>query len=200
MSAIPLSDLARAGQWQEGFLRVLPAIQTHAEIQFRRLSAERRADAIQEAIASACVSYQILAAKGRLHVAHPATLANYAVKRAGSGRHVGGHRNSQDVMSLLARRKHGFSVRSLSRRHDSAGMEPLVLEERGFGPADVAAFNIDFADWLRSRTHRERRIIRRLASGDRTTAVADRFGLSLGRVSQLRRQFEKSWEQFTSAA
>lgn len=74
MSAVP-----QTAGWQAGFLNLLPAVQTHAQIQFRHLPLEQREDAIQEAIASACVSYQILAAEGRLHVAHPGTLATFAV-------------------------------------------------------------------------------------------------------------------------
>ena len=40
------------------------------------------------------------------------------------------------------------------------------------------------------------RIAQNLAEGQSTTAVAGQFGLTLGRVSQLRRRFEKSWLSF----
>ena len=43
---------------------------------------------------------------------------------------------------------------------------------------------------------RHRRIINALAGGDRTMAVAERFGVSPARVSQLRREYERSWQQF----
>jgi DNA-directed RNA polymerase specialized sigma24 family protein len=77
--------------WQAGFLSVLPTVKAHARIQFRKLAAHEREDAVQEAIASACASYQRLAAKGQLHTAHASTLAKYAVNFVRSGRHVGGN-------------------------------------------------------------------------------------------------------------
>ena len=68
--------------WQAGFLNVLPAVQTHAQIQFRNLPLEQREDLIQECIASACVAYQRLAAQGKLHLACSSSLATYAVRQA----------------------------------------------------------------------------------------------------------------------
>jgi hypothetical protein len=35
-----------------------------------------------------------------------------------------------------------------------------------------------------------------LAAGERTTDVARRFGVSLARISQLRRELERSWLAF----
>ena len=51
---------------------------------------------------------------------------------------------------------------------------------------------------LRSRIEedRDRKIAEALADGHRATDIAVRFGLTLGRVSQLRREFEKSWLAF----
>ena len=59
-----------------------------------------------------------------------------------------------------------------------------------------AAFNIDFQHWLSSFNHRDRNIIASLAAGEDTYTVADRFGTTPSRVSELRRQFERSWESF----
>ena len=52
-----MTEVLSAADWQPAFLSVLPAVQSDAQIKFRKLSAQRREDAIQEAIASACVSY-----------------------------------------------------------------------------------------------------------------------------------------------
>ena len=105
MSAVAQST---AG-WQAGFLSVLPAVTTHARIQFRRLPPDRKEEAVQEAIASACVSYQRLAARGRLHAARPGTLATFAVNFVRNGRHVGGRQDgARDVMSPAAQARHRF--------------------------------------------------------------------------------------------
>ena len=84
-------------------------------------------------------------------------------------------------------------------------LEPLAqveiaMKTRDFSPADVAAFRIDFAEWLTGFPRRDRRIIGRMISGDGTFAVADRFGVTPGRISQLRRKYELSWRVFQREA
>ncbi|MGD0461559.1 MAG: helix-turn-helix domain-containing protein [Tepidisphaeraceae bacterium] len=70
------------------------------------------------------------------------------------------------------------------------------MEDRKVPVPDLAAFRIDFPRWLRMLTGRDRKIVYALTSGERTSAVAERFGLSEGRVSQLRRKFEQLWRTF----
>ena len=53
-----------------------------------------------------------------------------------------------------------------------------------------------FPVWLDSFSSRDRKIAEALAEGGSTSEVARRFGITLGRVSQLRRKFEKSWLEF----
>ena len=179
-----MSGLISTG-WQAGFLTVLPAVQTHAQIRFRKLPAERRADAVQEAIASACVSYRLLAAQGRLHEAHPGSVAGFAVKFVRNGRHVGGRQDAaRDALSPAAQRRYRFCAAGIDRYDRKASIP------------DIAAFRIDFAEWLKGLTHRDRHIVAALARGDQTSAVADRFGLTPGRISQLRRKYEHLWLTF----
>ena len=204
MSAVPQS----LDGWQSSFLQVLPAVETHARIQFRRLPLEQREDAVQEAIASACVSFQVLAANGKLTVAHPSTLATYAVKFVRNHRHVGGHQDGpRDVMSPVCQRRHGVKVVSYDRhqvpaslRDGSDGWKRVAVADRNANIPDVIAFALDFGRWLQILSHRDRSIIQALTSGDTTKAVADQFGLSEGRVSQLRRKFEQLWRVFQGEA
>jgi hypothetical protein len=189
-----------AASWQAGFLSVLPAIQTHATIKFRRLRAERREEAIQEAIAAACVSYQLLAVQGRLHVAHASTLADYAVKHVRSGRHIGGAQDAaKDVLSPAAALRHGVRAIRFSQR-GSGGMQGwrrVVVEGRGrVSIADLAAFRVDFARFLKTLGRRDQRVIDCFVRGDRTGEVAAIFGLTPGRISQLRTRFERQWRNF----
>jgi len=65
---------------------------------------------------------------------------------------------------------------------------------------DLAAFRIDFTRWIQLLTDRDRKIINVLSGGDTTKAVAQQFGLSEGRVSQLRRRFEQLWRIFQGEA
>ena len=200
MSAIPSSD------WQAGFLNVLPTVQTHAQIQFRHLPPQRREDAVQEAIAAAVVAYRRLVAQGRLQFAHASTIATNAVRFVRNGRHVGGRQDTaRDVMSPACQRRRGVRVVSYQRMPPRSGpgnqgWQQLVIADRKFPIPDTAAFRIDFATWLKTLTHRDRRIIAAFIRGDGTMAVADKFGVTQGRVSQLRRQYQQRWEVFQKQA
>ena len=197
MSTVPHASGHSTG-WQAGFMSVLPAVATHANIQFRRLSPERREDAVQEAIASACVSYRSLAAKGRPHAARPSTLATFAVNHVRNGRHVGGSQDpARDALSPAAQARHRFRTTGYDvYDRDTGGWRQLAVADRRDPVPDTAAFRIDFARWLRTLARRDQRIISALIGGDGTGAVAGRFGLSPARVSQLRRRYEQLWRAF----
>jgi len=190
--------------WQLGFLQILPAVQTHAQIRFRQLRAERREEAIQETIAAACVNYQLAAVQGKLDVVSPGPLADFAVRHVKTGRHVGGSQDgARDVLSRVCQARHGVEVVSSDRHrvpgslHDgSDGWKMIAIADRRASIPDVAALRIDFADWLKTLTRRDRRIVNVLAQGQRTMEVAQKFKVTPGRISQLRCRFERSWKSF----
>ena len=62
----------------------------------------------------------------------------------------------------------------------------------------MSMFRTDFRAWRASRTERDRRILDDLMLGERTLDVAGKYGLSLGRVSQLRREFLLDWRRYVS--
>jgi hypothetical protein len=204
MSVIPHASC----DWHAGFLKVLPAVETHARIRFRRLNADRREEAIQETIAAACLNFQLAAAQGKLNVVHPSSLADFAVRHVRTGRHVGGSQDAaRDVMSPVCQRRHGVEVVSIDRdrlpaslRDGTDGWKRIAVADRKANIPDLSAFRIDFAGWLQTLTHRDREIICAFSGGDSTKAVAERFGLSEGRVSQLRRKFERLWHSFQGEA
>ena len=188
-----MSAATQISNWHAGFLRVLPAVQTHAQIQFRKLPALHREEAMAEAVASAAVSYQMLAAKGKLHVARFSTLATYAVLHVRNGRHVGGHQDAaSDVMSPVACQRHSIKLASVG----CDGWHGMLIASRRADVPELAAFRIDFDHWFSMFARRDRKIIAALASGERTKTVADRFGITPGRVSQLRRHYERHWLLF----
>jgi FixJ family two-component response regulator len=65
---------------------------------------------------------------------------------------------------------------------------------------DLAAFRIDFPRWLRMLTGRDRSVISALIAGEHPSAIADRFNVTRGRISQLRRKFEQLWRKFQGEA
>jgi hypothetical protein len=186
--------------WQAGFLSILPAVQTHARIRFGKLPAHQREEAIQETVAAACVQFQRAAARGKLEAVRPGTLADFAVRHARTGRHVGGQQDAaKDVLSPVCQQRHKVRVRSYPPDPSTDGTEcwrQIAIADRKASIPDTAAFRIDFACWLGELSRRDRRIIAGLASGDHTNAVAGRFGITPGRVSQLRRKYEHLWQAF----
>jgi hypothetical protein len=195
MSAVP-----HHSGWQADFLTLLPTVQSQANLHFRGLPAERRADAVQEAIACACVSYQQLVVQGRLHVAHPSTLAKFAIRFARAGRHVGGHQDkAKDVLSPACQRQGRVRVVSTHVPQvdgDSSDWKPLAVADRKASIPDTAAFRIDFEQWLSTLPRRDRRIIAMLITGEQSRVVAKRCAMSAGRISQLRKRYERQWQAF----
>jgi len=106
-------------------------------------------------------------------------------------------------MSATCQRRHCVRV-SRYFEHRSAdiadGWRQVILADRKARIPDLAAFRIDFPQWLQTLSRRDRGVINALTSGERTKSMAERFGLSEGRVSLLRRKFEKLWLTFQGEA
>jgi hypothetical protein len=193
----PLSIMAASRRWQTNFLSVLPTVHHHARICFRRLPQFARQEAIASTIARAFVDYGILARQRKLSRAYPTSLAEFAVRRIRAGRTVGGSQNARD---LLNHDPHCRHIQSLTPNNSSDGTwRELVLANRRITPADQAAFNLDFQTWFAQWPPRHQDIINTLAAGHRNCDVALRFKTSRSRISQLRRTYRQSWEQFQGA-
>ena len=114
------------------------------------------------------------------------------------GRRVGSGESTRDVLSRRAQRKKQFQVERLDRFDDHEnGWREAVVEDPRTPVFDQVCFRIDFPAWLARLSSRDRRIAESLALGNSTKTVARRFRLSAGRVSQLRREFYRSWREFT---
>ncbi len=214
MSAIPTTvpthrqpSPATADKPNARFLKLLPAVQTHAAIQFRDLSDADREEAVAEATAAAFVNYDSARRRGRLHRLTPSTVAKYAVLHARSGRRVGGaDENTQDVMSHRAQAIRGFKCHSiydkLEGRYDcmddpTAPVWKLLLAEHGRNPvADLACFRVDWSDYLKQQHDRTRQAIAMLAEGYKRCEVADRLGTTPPAVTQRMARAEHEWRRF----
>jgi hypothetical protein len=117
------------------------------------------------------------------------------------------------VLSPLAQQRHTFRVGSLptttrspheqlyAHPHGQALLDAFEerLRDNTLTPVpEQAAFRIDFPAWLRTLTGRERRLVRAMAQNERTKDLSRQFGLSPGRISQLRRAFREGWLRFTA--
>jgi hypothetical protein len=196
------------------FLTILPRIELHGEIYFRHLKCEhRKEEALAEMRALSWKWFIRLARKGKDATLFVSVLASYAARAVHSGHRVCGQERAKDVMSPRAQRRGGFKVESLphvtSSSHDRLYSSPHgqkqldAFEERlrdntQTPVPDQASFRCDFPAWLTTRSERDRRLVDALMRGERTKDVSQQFGISTGRVSQLRRDFMKDWKRFTA--
>ncbi|MGE3806780.1 MAG: hypothetical protein AB7K24_19095 [Gemmataceae bacterium] len=184
---------------QTAFLMILPSIEATAERHFRFLrDASTRADAVADVVAVCWSWFARLWSKGRDARRFPASLAYMAVRHVKCGRRVSGSESTKDVLSYVARRRRGFQLERLEQHgnyDDPVWQEALRDNTRSPVP-EQASFRIDFPSWLKSLAQRQRRIVRSMVKGEGTLALARRFGLSPGRVSQLRREFLVNWRRF----
>ena len=196
---VPVADNRLSPVWQAEFLaHLLPRVKTHARFRFRNLPRFEREEAEAESVAVALLFFARLVERGKNPSSFAVQIARIAVLRVKSGRLVGCEERSRDVLSRLARQRRQFKVESLDDcgvRHDGE-WQAIIVEDRKCTPADVAACRIDFSEWLNRMPHRRRQIAELLAAGYRTEEVAEQFRLSRGRISQLRREFETSWNEF----
>ena len=192
-------SLPSADALHQGFLSILPRVEVHARVCFRHVRcADRRADAVAEAVAIAWAWYRRLAHRGKDARQFPSALASLAARHVRSGRRLCGQERAQDVLSPLAQARRSFGVRPLPDFSTLNG-NPLdeALHENTRSPVpEQVCFRIDFPCWLTSLSDRDQRVVEDLMLGERTLDVARKHGLSPGRVSQLRREFMLAWLAF----
>jgi hypothetical protein len=182
---------------QRQFLGMLPVIRKKARMAFQDLDPEGKEEATAEVIAVAYVMFVGLVQQGREALAYPSVLAMYAVKRVRVGRKAATSLNANDVSSEYCQLRKHLSVERLDRYDgEDQAWRQIVVEDKRTTPAEIAATRIDFQNWLGSLSSRLRKMAVVLATGETTTGAARRFGVSAGRVSQVRKELAESWEMF----
>lgn len=178
------------------FLNLLPHVERTARVLCQRLDPEAREDAVAEVVANAFLSYTRLKDQGRAEIATAGSLARFGVRQYFAGRRVGSRLNSHDLLSPYARRQNHFRVERLDRQDERGGWREILVEDRNATPADLAASRIDVASWLEGLPQRIREIALQLAEGNSTSEVARQFRISAGRVSQVRKELARLWQEF----
>lgn len=181
--------------WQTRFVTMLPEIQQRLRQAFRHLDAEAREDSIEEAIVHCLISYSRLHERGRAESASPSTLAWYATLQVKRGRPAGSRMNGKEPLSRYAQLGNGIRIEQMQ----SNWIDEMVEDKRASITDQVAA-KMDVAAWFATLTKRMKEIAKDLAFGFTTSEVAMKYGVSSGRVSQLRRTLEESWAAFQQEA
>ena len=176
------------------FEKMLPAIERVARYAFRWVPRWRRSELVSDTIAVAFVAFVRLTQRGQAGPAFPTALAWFAVRRIRANRQIGDRQNVRDVLSPVAQQQQRFVVELLSERSAQADWD--LADERRMTPADVAAWRMDFRCWLGRLPKFKRRVALRLVRGDSTSDAARHFGVSPGRISQVRRELRTDWNNF----
>jgi hypothetical protein len=185
------------------FLTLLPRIELHGRVYFRHLRCEQtRQDAIAEMVALAWKWFLRLVSRAKDPIDFPSAIATFAAKAVHNGRRLCGMDRPNDVLSTRARHDRRFTVSPLPLSSSLEGnlFEEALHDNTQTPVPEQAIFRIDFPTWLRTRTDRERRIIQAMARNERTQDLSRAFGVSPGRISQLRREFHADWQRFTGEA
>jgi hypothetical protein len=177
--------------WQNEFVIMLPEIERRLRRAFRHLDAEAREDAIEEGVIHSLLSFARLHDQGRTEAASASTLAWYAALAVKRGRLTGSRLNGKEPLSRYAQLSNGIKV----EQHHGNWMDLLVEDKRASVPDQVAA-KLDVGAWFATLSRRMKQIAADLAYGFTTSEVAQKHGVTPGRISQLRRTLEESWLAF----
>ena len=181
----------------ERFVEMLPLIRSQARLAFRRLRPELKEELVTETVANAFCHFWLLVRAGKADLAYATPLANYAIRQVIAGRRVGSKQNLRDVSSVVAQRRHGFTLQTLPLERSEPNIWTEILADDTLTPVpDQVAFRLDFPVWLKIQSPRKRDLAKFLAWGNTATDAAHRFCVSIPRISQLRSELQASWQEY----
>jgi hypothetical protein len=195
------------------FLELLPRIETHGKIYFRHKKGAEKAEILQEMRALAWKWYRRLMQRGKDPAQFVFNFTRVLVRAVSCGRRVVGMEPVKDVLSPRCQREHSVRVEPLPSstaashetlyatvrgQHEHDALEERLRDNTQTPVPEQAAFRVDWPAWLQTLTDRSRRIIDDLMNGERTLDVSRKYGVSPGRVSQMREWFHDSWERFNA--
>ena len=191
--------VASLADLQARFLQIRERIETHARIYFRHVKCWfKKADFIAETVALAWKWFRRLAQKGKDAREFASALASYAARAVKCGRRITRQLKPKDVLTEVAQQRHGFCVGKLPD-FSTLDDQPAARgpdRQHPLAGARAGAVSPRLPGWLRTRTDRDRRIIGDMMIGQRTLDLSRRYGISPGRISQLRREFHDDWQRF----
>jgi hypothetical protein len=192
------------------FLAIVPRIEAHARIHFRDIwCRQTRQDYVAETLALAWRWFTRLAQRGQDAARFAGVLARYAARAVRSGRRLAGSDRANDLLSPRARRRHNFRLErlrqtprmSIERLYHPRGQRELEALEEALHdntrtpPDEAAAFRLDFPQYLARLSDRDRGLALFLAEGHSAKLAARAYGLSPGRVTQIRQELCRRWHE-----
>ena len=192
---IAINNVRNETTWQSAFVAMLPEIQLKLRLAFCRLDPEAREDAIEEGVVHSLLVYVRLDEQGRAEAATPSSLAWYSSRLVKRGRPAGGRMNGKEPLS-----RYGQISNDIEVEHQPGNWIDTLVEDKRASVEDQVAAKMDVSAWFATLTQRTKHIAKDLAFGCSTSEVAEKHGVTAGRISQLRRTLEESWAVFQQEA
>jgi hypothetical protein len=178
---------------------------------WRLRCAESRADFIAEGVGLCWKWFCRAVAKGKDVASFVTAMAKLAARAVQYGRTVCGQQKAKDVMSLTAKRKHGVVVErfgsgqihfqtassGVGHQHKEILFEDALAENTVTSIPQQVMFRVDWPRFVEKQSHRDQQLMEFLAAGNSNQDAATKFGLTPGRVSQLRRSWCEAWQEFS---
>lgn len=191
----------------EEFATILPAILTYLTSVFRFVRcAQTRDDMLAESVGLCWKWFVRVKEKGKNPAEFPTALARFAARAVRAGRTVCGSQRAKDVMSVVARHRHGVAVEYFGRGPSACPKchslpasvccnpyEEYLCENDVTPVPDQVVFRIDWPAFVDSLTERDGELMYFLGLGNSNQDAAREFGISPGRVSQLRKGWAEKW-------
>ena len=126
-------------------------------------------------------------------------IMKYSIGRFKEGRHFTGS-NSVDVLADATRIQGRVEVESIELYNDKKHTwnECFVTDGR-INVAHEVAFKIDCETWMNTFDWKRREILEAMIDGYSNQELSQRFQVSQGRISQHRREFVESWQEFRNS-
>jgi hypothetical protein len=177
--------------WQTTFTKMLPEIERRLSAAFWKLDPASKEEAIAEGVAHSLFAYMRLYEKGSASVATPSNLTWFSSRHVKRGRPAAGRMSCKEPMSRYGQLSNDIKI----ERQSGKWIDAIVLDKRAAIP-DVVAAKMDVGAWFATLTQGMRQIANDLAFGCSTSEVAKKYGVTAGRVSQLRQTLKASWAAF----
>ena len=181
--------------WQSRFVAMLPEIEQKLRLAFYRLDPDACEDAIAEGVVHSLLAYLRLHEQDRAEVATPSSLAWYSSRHVKRGRPAAGRMNGKEPLSRYAQISNDIEVERLPNNWIDA-----MFQDKRAPVVDQVAAKMDVGAWFATLTKRMKEIAKDLAFGCSTSEVAKKYGVTPGRISQMRRALEESWAAFQGEA
>lgn len=180
--------------WLRDFMEALPTIEKVARFRLRAIRGQRRDEVEADLLYYAWANYRSLCERGIDPKPFLGKIAEYSCRAAASA----SRDPINEPLSRYARDRRGFTTQSLHAGEDGelpAELAATLADRKVVSPADEAAANLDFQEWLDSLSVLERQVAGDMMAGLDNTEVGKRHGFSRGWGSLLRVRLRNSWKK-----